>query len=171
MNKAVGFCGSNGGPQQRQGLLGPVLRRAVGIDVFVSIRDPRPRALAGALGSNGKASLDERIERQCIDNFIPWLTSWIDRWREPASPLRIHMIKYRDIVDDLAGTVRRIAQILQRDHPAMAAYAECIAVEEVRIHFNQGDDEAWRAEVGEATRQRLWDACTPDIRALLALAP
>ena len=145
-------------------------------DVFVSIRDPRAAARSqvhwlARWGTDDKASLEERIERQCIDNFIPWLTSWIDRSRQPASPLRIHMIEYRDIVHDLAGTVRRIAGILQRDYPAMAAYAECTALEEVRIHFNQGDDEAWRAEVGEATRQRLWDACTPDIRVLLALAP
>ena len=53
----------------------------------------------------------------------------------------------------------------------MAPYAERFEVDEFRIHFKQGDDEAWRPEVGEATRQKLWDACTPDIRELLDLAP
>jgi hypothetical protein len=121
-------------------------------------------------GNAGAASVEQRIERQCLDNFIPWLRSWIDRARDPASPLRIHMIKFQDIVGDLPGTVRRIARNLRDEFPAMAPYADRSEVEEVRIHFKQGDDDAWRSEVGEATRQRLWDACTPDIRELLDLA-
>jgi hypothetical protein len=144
--------------------------------VFVTIRDPRAAARSqvhwlSRWGGDGGASHEERIERQCIDNFIPWLQRWIDRAREPGSPLRVHMIEFDDIVRNLPGTVRQIAQALQDEHPAMAAYAQRAEVEEVRIHFNQGDDEAWRAEIGEATRQNLWDACTADIRELLRLTP
>jgi hypothetical protein len=143
-------------------------------DVFVTIRDPRAAARSevhwrARWGNIGSASVEERIERQCLDNFIPWLQSWIDRSRDPASPLRVHVIKFQDIVGDLAGTVRRIARDLREEFPAMAPYAERLEVDEVRIHFKQGDDEAWRSEVSEATRQKLWDACTPDIRQLLHL--
>jgi hypothetical protein len=144
-------------------------------DVFVTIRDPRAAARSevhwrARAGGAGAPSVEERIERQCLDNFIPWLQGWIDRSRDPASPLRIHMIKFQDIVGDLPGTVRRIAQNLRDEFPAMAPYAERSEVEEVRIHFKQGDDDAWRSEVGDATRQKLWDACTPDIRELLDLS-
>jgi hypothetical protein len=145
-------------------------------DVFVTIRDPRAAARSevhwrARWGNVGPASVEERIERQCLENFIPWLQSWIDRSRDPASPLRIHMVKFQDIVGDLPGTVRRIARDLRDEFPAMAPYAERSEVEEVRIHFKQGDDEAWRSEVGDATRRKLWAACTPAIRELLNLAP
>jgi hypothetical protein len=145
-------------------------------DVFVTIRDPRAAARSQVLwhsrwGNAGSATLEQRIEQQCVDRFIPWLQNWIDRSRDPTSPLRIHMLKYQDIVSDLAGTVRRIARVLRDEHPAMAPFAERRAVEETRLHFYQGDDERWRSEVGEPTRQRLWAACTPDIRELLRLAP
>ena len=122
-------------------------------------------------GNTDAASIEQRIERQCLDNFVPWLQSWIDRSRDPASPLRIHIVKFQDIIRDLSGAVRQIAQSLQHEFPAMAAYAGPTVVEEIRIHFKEGDDEAWRAEVGEATRRKLWDACTPDIRELLHLVP
>jgi hypothetical protein len=81
------------------------------------------------------------------------------------------MIKFQDIVGGLSETIRAIARTLQTDYPAMATFAERSEVEEVRIHYKQGDDDAWRAEVSEATRHRLWDACTPEIRELLHLAP
>jgi hypothetical protein len=144
-------------------------------DVFVTIRDPRAAARSqvhwlSRWGNAGSASLEERVERQCLGNYIPWLQNWIERSRDPASPLRVHMIKFQDIVHDLGGTVRRIARILQDEYPAMAAYAKSADVEEVRIHFAQGDDDAWRSEVGDATRQKLWNACTADIRELLQLA-
>jgi hypothetical protein len=144
-------------------------------DVFVTIRDPRAAARSqvhwlSRWGNAGSASLEEHIERQCLGNYIPWLQNWIGHSRDPASPLRIHMIKFQDIVHDLGGTVRRIANILQGQYPALAAYTKSVDVEEVRIHFAQGDDDAWRSEVSAATRQKLWNACTPDIRELLQLA-
>jgi hypothetical protein len=145
-------------------------------DVFVTIRDPRAAARSQVYwlsrwGNLGSASVEARIERQCIDNFVPWLQSWIERSRDPASPLRVHMIKYQDTVRDLTGTIRQVAQHLRDEFPAMASIAERADVEEIRMHFNQGDDAAWRSEVGAATRQKLWDACTPDIRDLLDLTP
>ena len=145
-------------------------------DIFVTIRDPRAAARSqvhwlARWGKIGSASVEERIEHQCVDRFIPWLQSWIERSRDPTSPLRIHMINFADIVHDLAGTIRKIVEVLANESPAMAAFASRAAVEEIRIHFNQGDDDAWRAEVDAATRRKLWDACTPDIKALLMLAP
>jgi hypothetical protein len=153
-----------------------VLKSRGARDVFVTIRDPRAAARSqvhwlARWGNTGSVSLAERIEQQCIANFIPWLQSWIDCSREPSSPLRVHMIKYQDTVRDLAGTIRQIARTLQVEFPAMTAYAEGGDVEEVRIHYNQADDEAWRSEVSERTRRKLWDACTPDIRELLNLVP
>ena len=145
-------------------------------DVFVTIRDPRAAARSevhwrARWGNPGAASVEERIERQCLENFMPWLQSWIDRSRDSSSPLRIHMIKFEDVVRDLSTTIRQIGRTLQDEFPAMAPFVERTDVEEVRIHYKQGDDEAWRSEVGEATRQKLWDACTPAIRELLNLAP
>ena len=145
-------------------------------NVFVTIRDPRAAARSqvhwlSRWGNAGSASLEDRIERQCVCNFIPWLQSWIERSRDPASPLRIHMIKFQDIVHDLAGILLQIARVLQDEFPAMAHYADRVDVEEIRVHFEQGDDEAWRSEVSEPTRRKLWDACTPEIRELLKLAP
>src|SRR5258708_11729245 len=144
-------------------------------DGCVTNRDPRAAACSqvhwlSRWGNPGSLSLERRIERQCLDNYIPWLQNWIDRARDPASPLRVHMIKFHDIVQDLAGTVRRIAQILQGEFPAMAAYAKREDVEEVKIHFAQGDDEAWRSEGREATRQKVSGGSTRDIRGLLHLA-
>jgi hypothetical protein len=69
----------------------------------------------------------------------------------------------------MAAILRPISKILGATHPAIAAYAECHTVEEVRMHFVTGDDYAWRAEVGNQTRQRLWAACTPEIKSLLNL--
>jgi hypothetical protein len=34
-----------------------------------------------------------------------------------------------------------------------------------------GDDDAWRSEVGDKVRSEMWEACTPEIRDLLALEP
>jgi hypothetical protein len=152
-----------------------VLKARAPRDVFVTIRDPRAAARSQAhwlarWGDGGAAPVEQRIERQCVDNFIPWLQSWIDCSRT-TSPLRIHMIKFGDVVRDLSGTVRQIARTLAPEFPDMAAYADRGDIDEVRIHFKQGDDEAWRSEVSDATRQRLWDACTPNIRELLHLSP
>jgi hypothetical protein len=145
-------------------------------DIFVTVRDPRAAArshvyMRAAQGYRAAATIEQRIERECVRDFVPWLQSWIDCTGDPALPFRIHIVKFTDIAADLAGTVRRIARILQDGHPAMVPYAQRRDVEEIRVHFQEGDDEAWRSEVGAAARTRLWDACTPDFRELLNLRP
>jgi hypothetical protein len=144
--------------------------------VFVTVRDPRAAARSqvhwlSREHSSFSGSTDERIRQECIENFIPWLQGWIDRSRDESLPFQVHMIKFQDVVRDLAGSIRRIATILRDEFPAMAPFCEYTEVEEVRLHFDQGNDEAWRSEVSEATRAELWNACTPDIRHLLNLAP
>jgi hypothetical protein len=76
--------------------------------VFVTIRDPRAAARSqvhwqSRWGGNEAAPVEERIERQCIDNFVPRLQRWIDRSRDPASPLRVHMIKSCAISAERSG--------------------------------------------------------------------
>jgi hypothetical protein len=145
-------------------------------DVFVLIRDPRAAARSNAhyqsrplIGASDP--LEVRIERECVLNFIPWLQEWIDCARDPQTPYRVHWLTYREVAADPAAVVRKIVAALLPDHPALAPYADCAEVADARIHFVAGDDEAWRAEVSQAVRERLWAACTPDIIALLDLEP
>jgi hypothetical protein len=145
-------------------------------DIFVLARDPRAAArsrihfLAPPGSRDDRMIFEARFCHECIDDFIPWLQGWIDCARR-GGPLRIHFVTYRQISRDLPGVIGRICSILQQDYPALAPYRSLRAVEEVRTHFVSGDDEAWRAEIGEPARERVWSACTPDIRALLALEP
>jgi hypothetical protein len=37
------------------------------------------------------------------------------------------------------------------------------------MHFVDGHDDAWRREVGSSTRDRLWQACTAEMKAMLDL--
>jgi hypothetical protein len=155
-------------------------------NVFVLIRDPRAAARSqvhflaregndtGALGqlSVGRGRipwLQLRIERECIDNFVPWLQGWINLAKQTDLPFRVHFLTYREVCEDLAAAICKIATILQGHHPAMSAYATCRTVEEVRMHFVSGNDQAWRAEVDDETRERLWAACTSDMKSLLEL--
>jgi hypothetical protein len=115
--------------------------------------------------------VEKSIEIQCRSNFVPWLQSWIDVSLHPASPVRAHLITFEDIVRDLSGSVHRIIRLAQGRFPAVVPYAQCADLEEVRIHFNGGDDHAWRSEVGESTKAALWDSCTPEMRDLLRLSP
>ena len=144
-------------------------------DIFVTIRDPRAAARSNVYfedhGAPDPSLVEGEILRQCLDRFIPWLQSWIDVANDPASPFRVHMIRFGDVVRDLPESLRSILRILQDGCPAIGPYAEAGHVDEVRIHFKRGDDEAWRSEVGEGTRARLWEGCTPEIRDLLRLRP
>jgi hypothetical protein len=145
-------------------------------DIFVTIRDPRATARSwvhwlGRWGSTSSTSIEEQIERECTENFIPWLQSWIDRSRDKSFPHRIHFIKFADITGDLRGTVHRIAQMAQSGIPATRFNLDQAQFEEVKIHFKEGDDNAWRSEVSEATAKRLWKACSSEIRELLRLNP
>jgi hypothetical protein len=153
-----------------------VLRAMSVQDVFVLFRDPRAAARSFVHWTSRDdrqdlRSLDLRIRDECLNNFIPWLQSWIDCSRGHRIPARVHLLRFADVVGDLAGTVRRIAGILQDRFPAMAQYCDIDRLQEVRIHFNKGDDETWREEVSEATAKALWNACSPEIKELLQLTP
>lgn len=125
----------------------------------------------GRWGSTSSTSIEEQIERQCKENFIPWLQSWVAQSRHKSLPYRIHLIKFADITGDLKGTAHRIARIAQSDTQATGSNLERAQFEEAKIHFDKGDDNAWRSEVSEATAKRLWEACSPEIKELLRLDP
>lgn len=143
-------------------------------DLFVLVRDPRAAArshihFAPPRMSAAETSLEALIEAACLTKFIPWLQGWIDLSNDPPPAMRIHWLTYREVCQDPAAAVRRIVGILQSDHPALAPFRHCQSVPEILIHRGAGDDEAWRAEVGPAASQRLWSACTPEIKELLSL--
>ncbi len=151
-----------------------MLRECAWRDIFVLVRDPRAAARSQAhflaqrrVEVGGPLGL--RIERECIANFIPWLQGWIDCARKPDPPFRVHWVTYREVCREPAAVLRKISAILGAAYPAMAAYAECRAVAEVRVHFVTGDDHAWQDEVDHETRERLWSALTPDMKFLLDL--
>jgi len=144
-------------------------------DIFVLIRDPRAAArsqlhyLARGRSNEVDGPLELRIERECIANFIPWLQGWIDCARRTDLLFRIHFVTFQQICRDLAGVICKISTILQENYPAMSAYAALQTVEEVRVHLVTGNDHAWQAEISDATRDRLWAACTSDMKSLLNL--
>jgi hypothetical protein len=145
-------------------------------DLFVLVRDPRAAARSKVHYDwrptfEAAEPLEARIERACVSHFIPWLQGWIDCARNQHLPLRIHWLTYREVCTDAAAVVRRVVGVLQKEYPALAVYADCEKVPDIKIHFVTGDDDAWRAEVGDQARERIWAACTPDIRSLLALQP
>jgi hypothetical protein len=151
-----------------------VLRARSPRHIFVLVRDPRAAARSQAhyLARDQIHSVDPlslRIESLCVGQFIPWLQAWIDCARNPDLPFRIHWLTFREVCDDPAAVLRGISDALAREHLAMAPFADCRTIEEVRVHFVQGDDDAWRGEVDDETRERLWAACTPEIKSLLQL--
>jgi len=116
-----------------------------------------------------REALQARIERECIANFIPWLQGWIDLAKRTDLPFRVHFITYRETCDNLAGVIGKISTILRDGYPSMSGYSAIRKVEEVRMHFVTGNDHAWQAEIDRATRDRLWAACSPDMKSLLDL--
>jgi hypothetical protein len=142
-------------------------------DVFVVARDPRAAARSQvhfqSAPDTDRALLEAKIERECMANFVPWLQSWMACARRPDLPYRIHWLTYREVTTDIAAAVRKICGVLRFNYPAVSAHAQATAIAEVRVHFVTGNDQAWRAEVGSAARERLWEACTPDMRQLLDL--
>ena len=143
-------------------------------DIFVLIRDPRAAARSQvhhlARGrDDGGNQLARRIERQCTENFMPWLQAWIDCANDDTLPLRIHWLTYREVCRDPGAILRKISGILGADNKAIAAFAYSHSLQEERMHFVDGNDQAWQRDVSSATRNALWDACTPQMRALLDL--
>jgi hypothetical protein len=143
-------------------------------DIFVLTRDPRAAARSQvhhlARGSDGGGEpLARRIERQCTENFIPWLQAWIDCANNRTLPFRIHWLTYREVCRDPGAILRRIAGVLGADNKAIAAFAYAHSLQEERMHFVDGHDDAWRREVGSSSRDLLWQACTAEMKAMLDL--
>ncbi len=146
------------------------------LDLFVLARDPRAAARSQvhflARDESGlDQPLSERIAHECTAHFIPWLQNWIDCANRPDLPHRIHWLTYGEVCASPAAVLRRISGVLSDRHHRMCRYLACQSLEEVRIHFETGNDTAWRGDVDTETRERLWAACTPDIRSLLDLEP
>src|SRR5580700_878639 len=143
-------------------------------DIFVLIRDPRAAARSQvhhlARGRDGGGEpLARRIERQCIENFMPWLQAWIDCANNEKLPFRVHWLTYRDACRDPGAILCKIAGVLGADNKAIAAFAYAHSLQEERMHFVDGHDDAWRREVGSSTRDLLWQACTAEMKAMLDL--
>jgi hypothetical protein len=143
-------------------------------DIFVLIRDPRAAARSQvhhlARGRDGSGELLARhIERQCIENFIPWLQAWIDCTNNEKLPFRIHWLTYRDACRDPGAILRKVAGVLGADNKTIAAFAYAHSLPEERMHFVDGHDDAWRREVGSSSRDLLWQACTSEMKAMLEL--
>jgi hypothetical protein len=143
-------------------------------DIFVLIRDPRAAARSQvhhlARGRDGGGEpLARRIERQCTENFMPWLQAWINCANDDKLPLRIHWLTYREVCQDSGAILRKISGILGADNKAIAAFAHSHSLEEERMHFVDGNDQAWQREVSSANRDRLWQACTPEMKSMLDL--
>ena len=143
-------------------------------DIFVLIRDPRAAArsqahhLARGRDSGGEP-LAHRIERQCTENFIPWLQGWIDCANDEKLPFRIHWLTYREVCQDPGAILRKIAGVLGADNKTIAAFAHAHSLREERMHFVDGHDDAWRREVGSSRRDLLWQACTSEMKSMLDL--
>ena len=143
-------------------------------DIFVLIRDPRAAARSQAhhlaRGRDGGGEpLARRIERQCSENFIPWLQGWIDCANNEKLPFRIHWLTYREVCRDPGAILRKIAGVLGADNKTIAAFANAHSLQEERMHFVDGHDDAWRREVGSSSRDLLWQACTAEMKAMLDL--
>ena len=143
-------------------------------DIFVLIRDPRAAARSQvhhlARGRDGGGEpLARRIERQCIENFIPWLQAWIDCAGDEKLPFRIHWLTYGEVCRDPGAILRKIAGVLGADNKTIAAFAYAHSLPEERMHFVDGHDDAWRREIGYSSRDLLWQACTSEMKAMLEL--
>jgi hypothetical protein len=143
-------------------------------DIFVLIRDPRAAARSQvhhlARGRDGDAEpLARRIERQCSENFIPWLQAWIDCANNKKLPFRIHWLTYGEVCRDPGAILRKIAGVLGADNKTIGAFATTHSLQEERMHFVDGHDDAWRRELGSSSRDLLWQACTAQMKAMLDL--
>jgi hypothetical protein len=143
-------------------------------DIFVLIRDPRAAARSQvhhlARGRDGGGEpLARRIERQCTANFIPWLQGWIDCANNKKLPLRIRWLTYGEVCRDPGAILRKIAGVLGADNKTIAAFAYAHSLQEERMHFVDGHDDAWRREVDSSSRDLLWQACTAEMKAMLDL--
>jgi len=141
------------------------------LDVFVTVRDPRAAAHSAARRAQRSdgASFEEAVAKECITDFVPWLQSWIARAQDPDTPFKVHWLAFREIRSDLPAAVRRVCSVEERDHPALRRLAQASNLEAAGDRGTTDDDNAWRSDVDDSCAAEMWAACTPDIRALLAL--
>jgi hypothetical protein len=143
-------------------------------DVFVTIRDPRAAAcsailhpVTGTTPPYSPEELEKAIEEECLSRAIPWLEAWIKAASVPDAPLRIHWVPYRQTVNDVPATVRRVCNILAERDPIMEPFVEIQDISEVRVNFVTGSDEERLARLSEASQGRLWEACSVELRELI----
>jgi len=147
-------------------------------DVFVTIRDPRAAACSAVLnpvtGDRPLCSpeaLEDAIAEECLSRAIPWLEAWIKASRAPDAPLRIHWVPFRQTAADVPATVRRVCAILAEHNAKLEPFARDRHIDEMRMNFVVGNDEERLARLSKATRGRLWEACSVELRELIGATP
>jgi hypothetical protein len=83
--------------------------------------------------------------------------------------LRIHWLTYREVCRDPGAILRKIGGILGADNKAIAAFAHNHSLQEMRMHFVDGNDHAWQREVSSSSRDRLGRACSAEMKSMLDL--
>lgn len=143
-------------------------------DVFVTIRDPRAAACSAVLNAlsaqqipPSAEAVEGMIERECLSSTIPWLQGWLEAARDPDFPLRVHWVPFKQTAADVPETIRRIAGILAEQYPSFRPIAERERIDEVRLNFSTGNDDALLNRLSAATQERLAEAVTPELRDLL----
>jgi len=112
---------------------------------------------------------EELLLEEVSSYFVPWLDSWIAC--EQRGDLKVRWLYFTDIKANLSDVVRHICGALAKSNQLMTPYAEASEVSTVHVHMVQGDDEAWRREIDDSLRERLWTCCTPTVRKHLGLTP
>ena len=143
-------------------------------DIFVLIRDPRAAARSQvhhlARGRDGGGEpLARRIERQCSENFIPWLQAWIDCAnngnRRSASTGSL-TARFAGIpAPSCARSPACSAPTTRRSpHSPMRIRSRRSACTSSMVMTMRGAE-----SVGSSSRDLLWQACTAEMKAMLDL--
>ncbi len=148
--------------------------------VYVLVRDPRAAAASAvrfhlrfkALDSTVDNEFEELMVRVCQDCYLPWLRQWLEYDRSPGKKFSIHWITYREVSQALPEALTKLCATLPYATALMAyGSGHVIASEPIKSNFVEGDDEAWRRHVQPEVKARLWEACSPEMIALLELKP
>ena len=146
--------------------------------VFVLARDPRSAASSYARfvqrgqvdNYNEDKPYEEMLLDTCLNKYIPWMQQWLNYDRSPDRKLTIGWLRYRDVVQ---ATPEVLASIRHAFPDQAAVMAQCSTPAGSplpdRANFVEGDDDAWRKQVSEATKERLWQACSSEMIELLEL--
>jgi hypothetical protein len=148
--------------------------------VFVLARDPRAAAASYVrMALRGQADFfvaakpfEEALADACLGSYAPWLRRWLHYDRAAGKKVAVHWITFPEVARGLTGVLGRIAVAFPGHAAALAPLLDPgAAYVPVKANFVEGDDDAWRREVSPQTRERLWEACTPEMIALLELKP